>query len=99
MYFLHTTGAVMLIEHEAGIMVDLEDVLDQLVPMGGNYAHHRRGVDQNGASHVRTALLNASATIPVLDGDLLMGTYQEIMVLDFQTARAPRSIIVQVMGE
>jgi secondary thiamine-phosphate synthase enzyme len=98
-FFQHTTGAVMIVEHEAGILVDLENTLERMVPSDGDYEHHRRGFDENGASHVRMGLLNASVTVPVLDGDLLLGTYQEILVVDFQTEREPRRVVVQVTGE
>jgi len=95
----HTTGAVLVIEHEAGIVVDLEDVLERITPQSADYTHHRRGYDRNGAAHVRTGLLNASATIPVLGNDLLLGTYQEILVVDMDPGRKTREVVTQVMGE
>ncbi len=98
-FLQHTTGSVMIVEHEAGFLVDLEDVLERLVPLEGDYRHHLVGYDKNGAVHVRSALLSASVTIPVQDGSLLLGTYQDIMVLDMQRENAPRSLVLQVMGE
>ena len=98
-FFRHTTGAVMIVEHEAGILVDLEDVLEKIVPLAYDYKHHLRGADTNGAAHVRTALLSVSVTVPVLDGDLLLGRWQEILVVDMDPNAKPRTIIVQVMGE
>ena len=98
-FFQHTTGAVMIVEHEAGFLVDLEDVLERLVPLEGDYRHHLVGYDRNGAVHVRSALLSASVTVPVQDGNLLLGTYQDIMVLDMQRGSSPRSLVLQVMGE
>jgi secondary thiamine-phosphate synthase enzyme len=98
-FLQHTTGAVMIVEHEAGFLVDLEDVLERLVPLEGNYRHHLVGYDRNGAVHVRSALLSASVTVPVQDRSLLLGTYQDIMVLDMQRENSPRSIVLQVMGE
>ena len=98
-FLQHTTGAVMIVEHEAGFLVDLEDVLERLVPLEGDYRHHLVGYDRNGAVHVRSALLSASVTVPVLDGSLLLGTYQDIMVLDMQRESSPRSLVLQVMGE
>jgi secondary thiamine-phosphate synthase enzyme len=98
-FFQHTTGAVMLIEHEAGILVDLEEVLERIAPVQGEYQHHRVGYDLNGGLHVRNALLNSSITVPFQDGKLLLGTYQDIMVLDMQMERNPRNIILQVNGE
>ena len=98
-FYRHTTGAVMLVEHEAGMLLDLEEVLEQITPVARDYKHHLRGVDLNGAAHVRTALMNASVTVPVLDGDLAVGTYQDIVVLDMDPEPRPRTVIVQVMGE
>ena len=98
-FLQHTTGSVMIVEHEAGFLVDLEDTLERLVPLEADYRHHLVGYDRNGAVHVRSALLSASVTVPVQDGKLLLGTYQDIMVLDMQRESAPRSLILQVMGE
>jgi secondary thiamine-phosphate synthase enzyme len=98
-FYRHTTGAVMIVEHEAGMLLDLEEVLEQITPVARDYKHHLRGVDTNGAAHVRTALMSVSATVPVLDGDLALGTYQDIVVLDMDPEARPRTVIVQVMGE
>jgi secondary thiamine-phosphate synthase enzyme len=98
-YYCHTTGAAMIIEHEAGILVDLEDVLEKIVPTAYEYKHHMRGFDSNGSAHVRTALLNVSVTVPVVDGDLAIGTWQEILVIDMEPQGRPRTVMIQVMGE
>jgi secondary thiamine-phosphate synthase enzyme len=98
-FYQHTTGAILIIEHEAGILVDLEDVLERMIPISHDYKHHLRGYDENGAAHVRAALLNSSVTIPLLDGDLLLGTYQEILAIDMDPKVKTRTVIVQVMGE
>ncbi len=98
-FYRHTTGAVLIDEHESGVIADLEDMLEEISPVDREYTHHLRAVDFNGHAHVRTALLGASVVIPVLDRDLLLGKYQEILVLDMQTARAPRHVVVTVMGE
>lgn len=98
-FFQHTTGAVMLIEHEAGILADLEDVLERIAPVKGEYHHHRMGYDLNGGLHIRNALMNSSITVPFQDSKLLLGTYQDIMILDMQMERNQRSIILQVSGE
>ena len=98
-YYRHTTGAVLLVEHEAGMLVDLEDLLEEIAPVAYDYKHHLRGFDTNGAAHVRTALLSVSATVPVLNGDLLLGAYQEIIVIDFDPGEKTRTVVVQVNGE
>lgn len=98
-FYQHTTGAILIIEHEAGILVDLEDVLERMIPIFHDYKHHLRGYDENGAAHARAALLNRSVSVPLLDGDLLLGTYQEILAIDMDPKVKTRTVIVQVMGE
>ena len=98
-YYEHTTGAILIIEHEVGILVDLQDLLEGIIPLAYEYKHHLRGYDSNGAAHVRTAMLNVSVTIPVADADLMIGSYQEIIMLDMDPQGRPRNVIVQVMGE
>ena len=95
----HSTSAVMVAEHEAGIVVDLEDALERITPSGHGYQHHRREFDLNGAAHVRSALLAVSATIPILGGAMLLGQYQEVLVLNMDPTTKERSVIVQVSGE
>ena len=98
-YYRHTTGAIIIIEHEVGILVDLQDVLNEIVPLARDYKHHLRGYDLNGAAHVRTALLNSSVTLPVMNAELMIGSYQEIILVDMDPQDRPRKVIVQAMGE
>jgi len=98
-YYTHTTGAVIVVEHEAGIIVDLEDALNKIAPPDGEYQHHLRGFDFNGFAHIGTSLLGVSVTVPVLDGDLLLGTYQEILVIDMEPRAKQRTMVIQVSGE
>ncbi len=98
-YYTHTTGGVIAVEHEVGLLTDLEDVLEQIAPLSAEYRHHLRGYDLNGAAHVRTALLGVLLTVPVLEGDLLMGGYQEILVIDMEPQPKARTLVIQVQGE
>jgi len=98
-FYQHTTGVVMLYEQEAGVMVDLEDAMNRIFPDDRVFQHHMREVDDNGGSHVRSAFLNTSLTVPVTDGDLAMGKYQEIVIVDLQSKPKQRSLVLQVMGE
>lgn len=98
-YYRHTTGGVIIGEHEAGIIADLNETLEFLIPTNHEYKHHMRAVDFNGYAHIRSALLTISVDIPILDGDLLIGTYQEILVIDMQVNQEPRHVIMQVWGE
>jgi secondary thiamine-phosphate synthase enzyme len=98
-FYKHTTGAVLLGEHESGIIADLQDMFERIAPSDGTYLHHLKGVDFNGYAHLRSALLTVTVNIPILDGDLILGTYQEILVIDDQSDPANRQVILQVMGE
>jgi len=98
-FFQHTTGAVIIGEHESGIVADLEDMFERIIPTNYLFKHHIRAVDFNGHAHLRAALMPTSVTIPVVQGKLALGTYQEILVIDDQTDQEPRYLILQVMGE
>ncbi len=98
-YYQHTTGSVMVVELEAGILADLQDALERLASGDAEYKHHVRGHDFNGAAHVRSAFLGVSVHVPVLQGELLLGTFQEILMLDLDPARKERVIIIQAIGE
>lgn len=98
-FYRHTTGALLIVEYEAGILADLEDTLEAIAPAAAAYLHHRRGYDENGAAHLRTALLSVSVAVPVIDGELALGSWQEILAVDFDPGLKTRSLLVQVMGE
>ena len=98
-FFQHTTGAVIIGEHEAGIMADLQELLERITPTNYDYKHHIRKVDFNGHAHLRAALMQTSVTVPIVDGKMTLGTYQEILVIDDQVDQEPRSLMLQVMGE
>lgn len=94
----HTTSAVMLVEYEAGVLLDIKRTLEDMTPATDSYAHHIRNVDQNGRAHVLGALFNNSVVVPVKLGKLVLGEYQDIMFMDFQELVKPRSISLRVMG-
>jgi secondary thiamine-phosphate synthase enzyme len=94
-----STGGLTTIEYESGALADLERLLDQIVPPGQDYRHHLRWGDDNGHSHVRSALIGPSLTVPFVDGRLTLGTWQQVIFLDFDTRARSRRLIVQVMGE
>lgn len=94
-----STGGLTTIEYESGVMVDLRQILDEVAPPDRDYQHHLRWGDDNGSAHVRSALIGASLTVPFVDGDLTLGTWQQIVFLDFDTRPRSRRLVVQVMGE
>jgi len=93
-----STAALTTIEYESGVIEDLKDAIERLAPKNILYRHDARWGDGNGYSHVRAALLGPSLTIPVIDGRLTLGTWQQIILLDFDNRPRQRQIIGQVFG-
>lgn len=94
-----STGALTTIEYEEGALSDLQHVLDEITPPDRDYRHHVRWGDDNGHSHVRAALMGPSLTVPFVGGDLTLGTWQQIVFLDFDTRARARRLILQIMGD
>ena len=94
-----STSALTTIEYENGALSDLRRLFDEIVPEGHEYAHNARWHDGNGHSHVRAALLGPSLTIPFVNGDLTLGTWQQVIYVDFDNRPRQRELILQVIGE
>ncbi|HOY62991.1 MAG TPA: secondary thiamine-phosphate synthase enzyme YjbQ [bacterium] len=93
------TGAVTTIEYESGLVKDFAELMERLAPQGKDYAHNARWGDGNGHSHLRASLLGPSLTVPLTDGALALGTWQQIVFVDFDTRARMRNLIVQIVGE
>jgi secondary thiamine-phosphate synthase enzyme len=94
-----STGDLTTIEYESGVVADLQQILDEIVPPGRNYRHHLRWGDDNGHSHVRAALIGPSLTVPFVEKHLTLGTWQQIVFLDFDTSSRSRQLVLQIVGE
>jgi len=94
-----STSALTTIEYESGALSDLKRLFNEIIPQNSEYAHNARWGDGNGHSHVRAALLGPSLTIPFVDGRLTLGTWQQIIYLDFDNRPRKRELILQMMGE
>ncbi len=94
-----STGTITTIEYESGVINDLKRVIEKIAPSNIPYEHDKRWGDGNGFSHVRAALMKPSLTIPVMKGELVLGTWQQIVFIDFDNRERQRELIVQVMGE
>jgi len=94
-----STSALTTIEYESGALNDLKRLFDQIVPAGQVYQHNEKWHDGNGHSHVRAALLGPSLTVPFANHRLTLGTWQQIIYIDFDTRPRRRELIVQLMGE
>lgn len=94
-----STAAVTTIEYEPGLLRDLPEALEKMAPTGKRYHHDATWGDGNGYAHVRSALVGASFTVPFKEGRLLLGTWQQIVLMDFDNRSRHRKIVVQLMGE
>jgi secondary thiamine-phosphate synthase enzyme len=94
-----STAGITTIECEPGAISDLDAAFERVAPRRANYAHHMRWGDENGSSHVRAAMLGPSVTIPVVGGRLALGTWQQIVLAEFDVGPRDRQVVVQVMGE
>lgn len=95
-FVVGSTAAVTTIEFEPGAIEDLNAVLERLAPRSGEYRHHERWGDDNGSSHVRAAMLGPSLTIPVVEGELTLGTWQQILLLELDTRPRERELVIHV---
>jgi secondary thiamine-phosphate synthase enzyme len=94
-----STAGITTIEFEPGAVADLGAMFDRLAPREADYRHHLRWGDDNGSSHVRAALLGPSLSIPLIDGKLSLGTWQQIVLVEFDTRARRRDVVVQFVGE
>lgn len=94
-----STSALTTLEYESGCIADLQRLFDEIIKQERDYAHNARWGDGNGHSHVRAALLGPSLTIPFVDRQLTLGTWQQIIYVDFDNRTRDRNLVVQVMGE
>jgi secondary thiamine-phosphate synthase enzyme len=93
-----STVAVTTMEYEPGAVGDLQELLDRLIPPGPDYAHNRLNQDSNAHAHLRAALIGPSETIPLLDGRPALGTWQQIVLIDFDDRPRERAVHVQVVS-
>lgn len=94
-----STGAITTIEYETGALADLRRALDQIAPPNENYAHNAAYNDGNGFSHVRSALMKTSVAIPVIDGALQVGQWQQIVVINLDNRQREREVVAVVVGD
>ena len=94
-----STAALTTIEFESGVINDLKGAIDRMAPEDIYYEHNERWGDGNGYSHVRAAIFGASLHIPIIDGKMTLGTWQQIVLLDFDNRPRRRRIVVQISGE
>ncbi|OGO03778.1 MAG: secondary thiamine-phosphate synthase enzyme [Chloroflexi bacterium RBG_13_53_26] len=94
-----STAGITTIEYESGLLADFKTAWDRLIPANMDYRHNRAWGDGNGHSHVRASLLSPSLTVPFVNKRMLLGTWQQIVCVDFDNRPRSREIVVQIMGE
>ena len=94
-----STSALTTIEYENGCISDLQRLFEEIIPGNREYAHNARWHDGNGHSHIRAALLGPSLTIPFVGGNLTLGTWQQVIYVDFDVRSRHRELVLQIIGE
>ena len=94
-----STAALTTMEYEPGLIKDLKELLERFIPSNKKYHHDDRWGDDNGFSHLRASLFGPSLQVPIESGRLLLGTWQQIVLLDFDNRPRTREIVIQIMGE
>jgi len=98
-FVVGSTAGVTTIEFEPGALADFNRLFETLAPLDGEYRHQLRWGDDNGSSHVRAALLGPSLSVPFADRRLVLGTWQQIVLVEFDTQPRRRELVVQMVGE
>jgi secondary thiamine-phosphate synthase enzyme len=98
-FVVGSTAGITTLEFEPGVVSDLDRAYERIAPRRGEYAHHLRWGDDNGSSHVRAAMLGPSLTLPVVDGRLVLGTWQQVVLVEFDVGPRERQVIVQTIGD
>lgn len=93
----HSTAGITTIEYESGAVVDLSRVIRRLIPEDPSYEHNR--IDDNAHSHLRAALIGPSVTVPFVNKELILGTWQQIVLCDFDIRSRRRQVILQIVGD
>jgi secondary thiamine-phosphate synthase enzyme len=93
-----STAAITTMEFEPGGVADLRDLLDRLIPVEGDYEHNRLNHDTNSHAHQRASLIGASEQVPVIGGRLTLGTWQQLVLIDFDDRPRDRTVVIQVVS-
>jgi len=95
-----STAGITTTEYEPGLVnYDIEAAFEKLAPENARYEHENTWHDDNGHAHVRASLLGPSVTVPIVDGQMTLGTWQQVILVDFDTRARTRTVICQIMGE
>lgn len=98
-FCIGSTGAITTMEYESNLSKDVVEILDKLIPLNKDYHHHQTWGDYNGGSHLRAMLMGPSLTVPVVEQRLTLGTWQQIVYINFDRVEKIRKIVLQIIGE
>ncbi len=98
-FVVGSTASISTIEYEPGLKKDLPEILEKFIPSKKQYHHNATWGDHNGHSHLRSTLFGCSQTIPFTNGELLLGTWQQVILIDFDERPRTRKVVIQLIGE
>jgi secondary thiamine-phosphate synthase enzyme len=99
-FVIGSTAGITTVEYEPGLVkTDLPELLNKFAPYGKNYAHNKTWGCDNGASHLRSSLIGSSLTVPFINQSLCLGTWQQVILIDFDTRPRSRNVVVQLTGK
>jgi secondary thiamine-phosphate synthase enzyme len=98
-FCIGSTGAITTMEFEPNLSKDVSEILDKLIPLDKNYHHHETWGDYNGGSHLRALLIGPSLTVPLIGKKMTLGTWQQIVYINFDRVEKTRKIMLQIIGE
>jgi secondary thiamine-phosphate synthase enzyme len=98
-FCIGSTGAITTMEFEPNLSKDVSEILDKLIPLDKDYHHHETWGDYNGGSHLRALLVGPSLTVPIVEKRLTLGTWQQIIYINFDRIEKVRKIVLQILGE
>jgi secondary thiamine-phosphate synthase enzyme len=98
-FCIGSTGAITTMEFESNLSKDVSETLNQLIPLDRDYHHHKTWGDYNGGSHLRAMLIGPSLTVPFIEKNLTLGTWQQIVYINFDRIEKVRRILLQILGD
>jgi len=98
-FVVGSTAGLTTVEYEPGLVKDLEELFERIAPQSKYYHHEETWHDGNGFSHVRASLLKPSLTVPIVQGELTLGTWQQVILIDFDNRSRSREVVLQLMGD
>lgn len=98
-YTQGSTSSIMSMEYEPGLIKDFPEILEKLIPMNQKYHHDEKWNDGNGYAHLRASIIGNHINIPIMDGELLLGTWQNVVLIDFDNKPRTRQVFVQIITE